>query len=102
MVTFDDMEAAEKVKVYDKSVAIKQDMTTSYAEVISLRFGDIIIPKVRGGEPLSLECAHFIEGVLDGRPIRSDGTDGLRVVKVLEAGQKSLKSNGEPVNPEDF
>jgi predicted dehydrogenase len=77
-------------------------MTTSYAEVISLRFGDIIIPKVRGGEPLSLECTHFIEGVLDGRPIRSDGADGLRVVKVLEAGQKSLKSNGEPVNPDDF
>jgi len=96
------MESTEKIRVFDKSVAIKQDMTTSYAEVISMRFGDIIIPTVRGGEPLSLECAHFIEGVLDGKPIRSDGVDGLRVVKVLEAGQKSLKSKGEPTNPEDF
>ena len=102
MVTFDDMESTEKVRVFDKSVAIKQDMTTSYAEVISLRFGDIIIPTVKGGEPLSMECAHFIEGILDGKPIRSDGLDGLRVVKVLEAGQKSLKSKGEPISPEDF
>jgi len=102
MVTFDDMEATEKIRVCDKGAAIKQDITTSYAEVISLRFGDIVIPKVPGGEPLALECEHFIDCVLDETPIRSDGIEGLRVVRVLEAGQKSLKSNGEPVNPEDF
>lgn len=102
MVTFDDMEATEKVRVYDKAVAIKQDITTSYAEVISLRFGDIVIPKIPGGEPLTLECQHFIDCILDGRPIRSDGADGVKIVQVLEAGQKSLKSKGEPINPEDF
>jgi predicted dehydrogenase len=102
MVTFDDMEATEKIRIYDKAVAIKQDITTSYAEVISLRFGDIVIPKVPGGEPLAMEGQHFIDSVLDNKPIRSDGIDGLRVVRVLEAGQKSLKNNGEPVNPEDY
>ncbi len=102
MVTFDDMEATEKIRMYDKGAAIKHDITTSYADIISLRFGDIVIPKVPGGEPLALECEHFIDCVLDGKPIRSDGIDGLRVVRVLEAGQKSLKSNGEPINPEDF
>jgi predicted dehydrogenase len=102
MVTFDDMEATEKIRMYDKGAAVKHDITTSYAEVISLRFGDIVIPKVPGGEPLALECKHFIDCVLDGTPVRSDGIEGLRVVRVLEAGQKSLKSNGEPVNPEDF
>jgi len=102
MVTFDDMEATEKVRVYDKAVAIKQDITTSYVEVISLRFGDIVIPKVPAGEPLSLECEHFIECILEGKPVRSGGLDGVRVVQVLEAGQKSLKSNGQPINPEDF
>ena len=102
MVTFDDMEASEKIRVCDKGAAIKQDITTSYAEVISLRFGDIVIPKVPGGEPLAAECEHFINCVLDETPIRSDGIDGLRVVRVLEAGQKSLKNNGEPVNPEEF
>lgn len=102
MVTFDDMEATEKIRMYDKGAAVKHDITTSYAEVISLRFGDIVIPKIPSGEPLSLECKHFIDCVLDGTPIRSDGIEGLRVVRVLEAGQKSLKSNGEPTNPEDF
>jgi len=102
MVTFDDMEATEKIRMYDKGAAIKHDITTSYADIISLRFGDIVIPEVPGGEPLALECEHFIDCVLDGKAIRSDGVDGLRVVQVLEAGQKSLKSNGEPFNPEDF
>jgi len=102
MVTFDDMEATEKIRIYDKGAAIKHDITTSYADIISLRFGDIVIPKVPVGEPLSLECGHFIDCVLDNRPIRSDGIEGLRVVRVLEAGQKSLKNNGEPANPEDF
>jgi len=102
MVTFDDMEATEKIRMYDKGAAIKHDITTSYADIISLRFGDIVIPKVAGGEPLALECRHFIDCVLDNTPVRSDGIDGLRVVRVLEAGQKSLKKNGEPINPEDF
>lgn len=101
MVTFDDMEATEKVRMYDKAAAIKQDITTSYMEVISLRFGDIVIPKIPGGEPLALECSHFIDCVLDNKAIRSDGPDGLRVVRILEAGQKSLKNHGEPVKLED-
>ncbi|MBW8041260.1 MAG: Gfo/Idh/MocA family oxidoreductase [Planctomycetes bacterium] len=101
MLTFDDMEATEKVRMYDKAVAIKQDITTSYVEVISLRFGDIVIPKIPGGEPLSLECGHFIDCILDNKAIRSDGIDGLRVVRILEAGQKSLKNNGKPVKLED-
>ena len=101
MVTFDDMEATEKIRMYDKAAAVKVD-TNTYAEIVSLRFGDIVIPKVPGGEPLALECSHFVECVLGNKPVRSDGADGLRVVRVLEAGQKSLKSKGEPVNPADF
>jgi len=102
MVTFDDMEATEKVRMYDKGAAIKHDITTSYTDIISLRFGDIVIAKIPGGEPLALECSHFIDCVLDDKPVRSDGIDGLRVVRVLEAGQKSLKNNGQPIKLEDF
>ncbi len=102
MVTFDDMEATEKIRIYDKGAAVRHDITTSYADIIALRFGDIVIPKIPGGEPLSRECEHFIEGVLDHRPIRSDGADGLRIVQVLEAGQQSLKNHGAPVRPEEF
>ena len=102
MVTFDDMEATEKIRVYDKGAAVKHDITTSYADIISLRFGDIVIPKIPGGEPLSLECEHFIECVLENRPVRSDGADGLRVVQVLEAGQQSLRNHGASINPGEF
>jgi predicted dehydrogenase len=102
MVTFDDMEATEKLRIYDKGAAVRRDITTSYADIISLRFGDIVIPKIPGGEPLALECAHFIESVLDHRPVRSDGADGLRVVQMLEAGQKSLRNQGMPVRPQEF
>jgi len=101
MATFDDMQATEKIRVYDKSAATTVDINT-YAEMISLRFGDIVIPKVAGGEPLALECKHFIDCVLDGKSVRSDGLDGVQVVRILEAGQKSLSNNGEPINPEDF
>lgn len=102
MMTFDDMEATEKMRIYDKGAEIKHDITTSYADIMSLRFGDIVIPKIPSGEPLALECEHFMDCVLDGRQVRSDGMDGLRVVRVLEAGQESLKRNGEPVKPQDF
>jgi len=98
MVTFDDMEATEKIRIYDKGAAIRQDVATSYAEIVALRFGDIVIPKIPGGEPLALECQHFIDSVLEGRPVFSDGANGLRVVQVLEAGQKSLLHNSQPVN----
>jgi predicted dehydrogenase len=101
MVTFDDMEATEKIRIYDKGAAKGLDANT-YADIISLRFGDIVMPRIPGGEPLALECQHFIDCVLDDKPVRSDGASGLQVVRILEAGQKSLENNGETVNPEEF
>jgi hypothetical protein len=51
---------------------------------------------------LALECQHFIDCVLDDKPVRSDGASGLQVVRILEVGQKSLENNGEAINPEEF
>ena len=96
MVVFDDMEASEKVRVYDKGAYVQKSVS-SYAEAITLRTGDILIPKISSDEPLRLECQHFIDSVLKNKTPRSDGADGLRVVKVLEAGSESLKRGGEPV-----
>jgi predicted dehydrogenase len=96
MVVFDDMAASEKIRVYDKGADVQRRSVDSYAEAITLRTGDILIPKIAGGEPLRLECEHFIECVASGRAPRSDGADGVRVVKVLEAGSASLARGGEP------
>lgn len=88
MVTFDDIESMEKLKIYDKGT-YKPDYDT-YGEYISLRFGDIHIPKVEGGEPLRSECQHFLDCLGERKAPCSDGINGLKVLRVLEAAQRSL------------
>src|SRR5690606_7036070 len=63
MIVLDDMEASEKIRIYDKGAEIRGDVD-SYAEAISLRTGDILIPKVSTQEPLQIECRHFVEAIL--------------------------------------
>ena len=96
MAVFDDLEANEKLRVYDKGAQVNQDYNT-FAEYVGLRFGDITMPYIKVGEPLQIECRHFVDCVRTRRAPVSDGQDGLRVVKVLDAAQRSLKLNGEPV-----
>lgn len=99
MAVFDDLEANEKLRIYDKGAMLKSDYDT-YAEYIGLRFGDITVPYIKVGEPLRLECEHFLECVRERRTPVSDGHDGLRVIRVLDAAQKSLEANGNPVELE--
>lgn len=99
MVVFDDMAPQEKVKIYDKGVDRSIDYN-SYGEYLSLRNGDIFIPDIPMTEPLKLECAHFIDCIEQGRTPVSDGRNGLLVTQVLDAGQRSLRSGGIPVEME--
>ena len=96
MAVFDDLEPNEKLKIYDKGAEINTDYDT-FAEYVGLRFGDITMPYIRVGEPLRTECDHFLRCVRERTTPLSDGRDGLRVVKVLEAASYSLKLNGNPV-----
>jgi predicted dehydrogenase len=89
MATFDDMEIERKVSVYDKG--FDEDFA-SYGEYIA-RAGDIHSPRVSNEEPLRIECRHFIERVGEGGDPRSGGESGLRVVRVLEALQRSLEES---------
>jgi predicted dehydrogenase len=86
MATFDDMLIEGKLTLYDKG--FDQD-TSSWGEYIA-RSGDTFSPRLSNREPLRLECEHFIECVRTGATPRSDGASGLRVVRVLEALQRSL------------
>jgi len=90
MATFDDMDQERKLTVYDKG--FDQDFS-SYGEYIA-RSGDIWSPRVSNEEPLRIECKHFVERVRDGEPPRSGPVSGLRVVRVLEALQRSLETSG--------
>jgi predicted dehydrogenase len=96
MVVFDDMEASEKIKIYDKGAEVRPGVE-SYVEAITLRNGEIRIPCVPLDEPLALECRHFVEAVAERKKPLTDGIDGLRVVRVLEAGSQSLATGGAPV-----
>lgn len=96
MAVFDDMESTEKLKVYDKSAEQHAEYNT-FAEYITLRFGDITIPHLKIDEPLKLECQHFLDCIRERKQPLSDGRDGLRVVKILDAAQRSLQKNGSPI-----
>jgi predicted dehydrogenase len=97
MVVFDDMEASEKVRVYDKGVD-RAGEVVSYGDALTVRSGDILIPKISLQEPLRLECQHFVDCVRERRTPLTDGTSGLQVVRVLAAAQASLQQGGTPVS----
>lgn len=90
MAVFDNMENAEKVRIYDK--AAERESYECYGEAITLRFGDVVIPHIHMEEP----CQHFVDCVRNNTAPRSDGSAGLRVVRVLEAAQWSLAHGGVP------
>lgn len=96
MVVFDDTESSEKIWLYDKGFETKLDYNT-YGEYISLRAGDIVIPRVDSAEPLKLECQHFIDCVKNRTTPRSDGRDGLKVLTILSAAQSSMQQGGSPM-----
>ncbi len=99
MAVFDDMEPTEMIRVYDKGVV--NGSYNSFGESLSLRFGDVTSPYIKMIEPLKLECQHFVDCIQNGKQPKSDGYDGLRVVKVLHAAQESLDKGGVPVRLED-
>jgi len=87
MATFDDMALEQKLTVYDKGF---DQSFEGYGEYIA-RSGDVWSPQTSNEEPLRIECTHFVECLREGRPVRSDGAAGVRVVRVLEELQRSLR-----------
>ena len=96
MVVWNDVEVDEKVKVYDKGVQITARQGV-YDLLVSYRSGDMWAPKVEQTEALRAECQYFIDCVKDGKEPFNDGSAGLKVVKMLEAADKSIKAKGRMV-----
>lgn len=104
MLVFDDVAADEKIKIYDKGVAIqknnipKQPYYDTYEQwALTYRTGDVYAPKVDSKEPLSVMANHFIDCIKNSKKPLTGGNSGLRVVEVLEAAQQSLKKDGNKV-----
>jgi predicted dehydrogenase len=94
MVVYDDVAATDKIRVFDHDVDAP-DHTATYGEFqLSYRYGDIVSPHIDWAEPLAVEARDFTAAIREGRSPRSDGREGLRVVRVLEARDRSLASGG--------
>lgn len=97
MLVYDDTETLEKVKLFDRGVHYRDPQ--SFGEFqLAYRTGDIRSPALPSHEPLALEVGEFIAAIQEGRAPRSDGLAGLRVVRALDAAQRSLEQGGAPVS----
>jgi predicted dehydrogenase len=97
MILYDDLEPSEKVKIYDKGVTVSQGQEAVYEMLVSYRSGDMWAPRLDSAEALHTEALHFIECIENGKTPETDGKAGLRLVKVVEAAEQSLRARGELV-----
>jgi predicted dehydrogenase len=93
MLVWNDLEADEKIKIYDKGVDVKNQQGL-YNLLVNYRSGDMWAPQVEQVEALSQELAYFVDCIAHDKVPFNDGAAGLRVVKMLEAADQSLRKRG--------
>jgi predicted dehydrogenase len=96
MLVWNDLDPDEKIKVYDKGVAVTKREGV-YDLLVSYRSGDMWAPRLEQTEALAEETRYFLECISTNEKPINDGRAGLRVVEILEAAEKSLKERGKPV-----
>ncbi len=96
MLVWNDLEADEKIKVYDKGVEISSGQAV-YDTLVSYRTGDMWAPKVEQVEALRLEAAYFVDCIRNDKTPFNDGIAGLRVVQLLEAADRSVQGKGKVI-----
>lgn len=102
MIVYDDIEPTEKLRIYDKGVTKTQienetDREEAYQTLVSYRTGDVWSPKIDGTEALKYVAQEFLQSIKEERKPLTDGEAGLRVVRLLEAAQTSIKNGGQTV-----
>lgn len=96
MVVFDDMHPREKLEIYDKGVDRPPEYR-SYGESLSIREGDIYLPRIPNGEPLTAELRHFVAVAQGKATPRCGAESGVEVVRVLSVASQSLVQGGQPL-----
>jgi len=96
MLTYDDVEPSEKLKIYDKGVSFIKDPKQTYQLRIGYRTGNAVVPNIPIEEGLFGMAEEFIRAIKLNRQPITDGSMGLRVVTCLEAATKSLRTKGKP------
>ena len=96
MLVFDDMEHSEKIKVYDSGIKLNGPEKIHEA-LVQYRIGDMYSPTVNQTEALALGVNEFVNSILENRQPLTKGIDGLEIVQILEACDKSVKTQGKLV-----
>jgi predicted dehydrogenase len=98
LMVFDLADAKSPIKVYDKRIKIK-NLEDAYKSLLSQdKIGEVYEPEIVQAEPLETECRHFIDCIENNKIPLTNGREGLKVVKLLEAAQTSLLFDGKRVN----
>lgn len=98
MITFDELQPSEKLKIYDKGVSFTDDPKQIHEMRVGYRTGDMWAPKVDNVEALQIEASHFCDCINTGKSSVSDGRFGMRMVEVIEAATSSMRGRGETVH----
>ena len=97
MIVYDDVEKSEKLKIYDTGITITETPADIHKLRISYRTGDLWSPKVEDSEALQVEVKHFVACINGQEKPLTSGEDSLKIVRILEAADTSLKERGAPV-----
>lgn len=100
MMVYDDVQPAEKIRIYDKGVEKPKHYDTFAEFPYAYKYGDTLIPKIEGAEPIRTQLKHFLECIANGQEPLTNGANGLAVVKILEGAQRSLAQKNAWVNIE--
>lgn len=98
MLVWNDLEADEKIRVYDKGVSMSTNPSNLHQLLVSYRSGDMWAPQVEQVEALRAETSYFLKCLAENKTPFNDGVNGLRVVRILEAAEKSVRNRGSVVN----
>lgn len=101
MVVYDDTEADEKIKVYDKGVSLSSE-SDERAIRVSYRAGDMWAPRLERYEALAKVVDHFLDCIESGVPCLTGGTAGRQVLRILEMSEVSLRQGGQKIKIDDF
>ncbi len=98
MLVWNDLEADEKIRIYDKGVSMSTNPGNLHQLLVSYRSGDMWAPQVEQVEALRAETAYFLKCIEENKNPFNDGQAGLRVVRILEAADRSIRKRGEAVS----
>jgi predicted dehydrogenase len=97
MIVYDDLETSEKIKLYDKGISVTETPDDVRKLLISYRTGDLWSPKLDETEALAVEAEHFVACIAGREQPRTGGEEGLQLVRILEAADRSIRNRGAPV-----